>query len=91
MEKSKKLIELESELKVYRTLLYNYALNDTLTSEFIEHFKLEDIDEVVPFVLDLEHGYELSRYGHRNDKIRAYNGMGFYKGYKCSVGASHRA
>ncbi|MDE6142146.1 MAG: hypothetical protein K2G03_06040 [Bacilli bacterium] len=65
----------KKEYKLYLLLLKNYALSKESTKEFLAQFNLNDESEIVPYILNPENGYELSKYGHRHEKIRAYNGF----------------
>lgn len=87
--KEKELPELKTELKVYKILLRNYALTGETVSSFLKEFGLESEEDIIPYILDGDHGFELSRYGHRHNKIKAYNGKGIYQGQRCTLGASH--
>lgn len=63
------------DYKIYLILLRNYALHLESIENFLIQFNLSDESEIVPFILDSKNGYELSRYGHRSEKIHAYNGL----------------
>ena len=75
-EKTLKNLEVaKDEYKLYLLLLRNYALAGEPIREFLTQFNLDEESEIVPYILDLENSYELSKYGHRHEKIRAYNGF----------------
>ena len=88
-DKQLKDITIENrEYQLYLLLLMNYSLKYERIEDFLTQFGLDDESEIVPYILDPENGYELSKYGHRTDKIRAYNGkrrMYVYNG----IGAYH--
>lgn len=83
----KNLAVAKKEYKLYLLLLKNYALSKETTADFLTQFNLHNENEIVPYVLDPENGYELSKYGHRHEKIRAYNG--FQSLYQVSGPASY--
>ena len=75
--KDKQLKDIEThdrEYKLYMLLLMNYSLRYERIEDFLTQFGLNEESEIVPFILDTDNGYELSKYGHRSDRIKAYNG-----------------
>lgn len=90
-EKLKTLSDLKSEMKIYKILLQNYGLKYETVEDFLNQFGLETEEEILSYILNLENGYALSKYGHRNDRIYAYNGKSYYQGTKSTLGASHHS
>lgn len=78
-----------SNLKLYKILLSNYSLTKVSVESFQDHFAVYSHEEVIDYILDSNHGYELSRFGHSKDKIKAYNGKSRYRGQVCTLGISH--
>lgn len=70
----------------------HFPTKEVSIEKFFNEFGEMTAKEVLDFLLDKKNTYILGKFFYRStgqDKYYAYNGFGYYKGCRSTVGASH--